>query len=201
MILKVTLADQLLELNVPDDLLAKATDFFDKMDADMDQGWQVNREWVDHPDPYLRGQIAADKLLTALENEDYKLGRLMAGYIVARFPQIELLELSEQGETRDHTLQLPSDAGVAPGITRSAPSLGFSHDKLPQGLSPEEAVAQTSKDVSGVFKMGKQYRFSLYNHASGKWDESPAFANQQEAEATREAVFRQRLEAFGGITH
>ena len=44
MILKVSLADQLLELNVPDQLLAQAEDFFARMDADMDQGWQVNRE-------------------------------------------------------------------------------------------------------------------------------------------------------------
>jgi hypothetical protein len=195
MILKVTLADQLLELNVPDEFLAQAADFFDKMDADMDRGWQVNREWFDKPDPYLRGQIAADKLLTALENEDYKLGRMMAGYIAARFPQIERVELSEQGETRDHELKMQAGAESAPAI----PSLGFSHQGLPQGLSLDEALAQASKDVSSVFKMGRQYRFSVYNHATGSWEESPAFGSQADAEATREAVFRQRLEAFGGM--
>ena len=195
MILKVTLAEQLLELNVPDDFLVQASGFFDKMDADMDQGWQVNREWVEKPDPYLRGQIAADKLLTALENEDDKLGRMMAGYIARRFPEIELLELSEQGETRDHTLKMKAGAEIA----ASGPGLAFDHGNLPQGLSFDDAVAQASKDVSSVFKMGKQYRFSVFNHVSGEWDESPAFGRQEEAEAMREAVFRERLDAFGGL--
>lgn len=197
MILKVTLADQLLELNVPEDFLAQASGFFDKMDADMDQGWQVNREWVEKPDPYLRGQVAADKLLTALENEDNKLGRLMAGYIAARFPQIDLVELSEQGETRDHTLKMREGADIAPAPAPAG--LAFSHDKLPQGLSFDEAVAQATKDVSSVFKMGRQYRFSVFNHASGEWDESPAFGSQEDAESLREAVFRERLDAFGGL--
>ena len=70
MILKVVIDDQLLELNVPENFIEQAQDFFAKMDADMDRGWQVNREWVEQPDRMLRAQIAANKLLTALENED-----------------------------------------------------------------------------------------------------------------------------------
>ena len=104
MILKVTIADQLLELNVPDALIAQASEFFDRMDADMDQGWQVNREWIDQVDRPLRGQIVANKLLTAIENRDDDLGRLMAGYLLSRFTDIELLELSEAGEIRDLSL-------------------------------------------------------------------------------------------------
>lgn len=197
MILKVTLADQLLELNVPEDFLQKAQGFFDKMDDDMNQGWQVNREWIDNPDQYLRGQIAADKLLTALENEDHRLGRLMAGYIVARFPDIDLLELSEQGETRDHEIKMKAGAG-APRPTFTS-SLGISHEGLPQGLGMGEAMEQAGKDVSAVFKMGKQYRFSVYNHATSEWDQSPAFGDKEEAEANREMVYKQRFEALGGF--
>lgn len=191
MILKVSLADQLIELNVPDEFLVQAQDFFDKMDADMDAGWQVNREWMDRPEPYVRGQIAADKLLTALDNDDHKLGRLMAGYIVSRFPDIELLELSEQGETRDHVLQLSGD--IAP---TSDDTLGFRHGDLPIGLSRMEAMAQAGKDVSSVFKMGRQYRFSVYDHGTGQWQESPAFASKEAAEQAREHVFKQRFDAL-----
>ena len=197
MILKVTLADQLLELNVPEDFLRKAGDFFAKMDADMDAGWQVNREWVETPDQYLRGQIAADKLLTALENEDHKLGRLMAGYIIARFPDIECVELSEQGETRDH--ELKARPGTAPPRQTSFVDLGIGHEGLPQGMGMGEAMEQAGKDVSAVFKMGKQYRFSVYNHATAQWDQSPAFGDRQEAEASREMIYKQRFEALGGF--
>ena len=64
MILKVQIDDQLLELNVPEAFVEQAKDFFSRMDADMDQGWQVDREWVEQPDQMLRGQIAANKLLS-----------------------------------------------------------------------------------------------------------------------------------------
>jgi hypothetical protein len=166
-ILKTLLADQEITLNVPQTLLDQATAFFDKMDADMDKGWQVNREWVEQPNAYLRGQIAADKLLTALENEDNKLGRLMAGYILSRFPHIDSLELSEQGEIRDHILNLPQSDAVAP--------------------------ADINKLVSGVFKMGKQYRFSIFNNATEQWEQSPAFADKDDAEKARQYEIMQRL--------
>lgn len=192
MILKVTLADQLIELNVPDDLIRQAEDFFARMDADMDKGWQVNRDWVEMPDTMLRGQIAADKLLTALENEDHNLGRLMAGYICSRFPDIELLELSEQGETRDHVLKLNDGTS----LSHAGPVLSFGHEGLPGGLEETEAMVQTSKDISDVFKMGRQYRFSVYDHASGQWQQSPAFGDEQDAEAARQQVYRERFEAL-----
>ena len=87
MILNVVIDDQLLELNVPEAFVEQAQDFFAKMDADMDRGWQVNREWIEQPDRLVRGQVAADKLLTALENEDHKLGRPSGGRVCdLRFP-------------------------------------------------------------------------------------------------------------------
>ncbi len=188
MILKVVIDDQLLELNVPEAFIEQAQDFFAKMDQDMDQGWQVNREWVEQPEPMLRAQIAANKLLTALENEDHKLGRLMAAYIVARFPNVDTIELKPAGEVRDHQIKL-----AAPP-TPEAPSIA--HAGAPTGLSKMEAMAQAAKDVSKVFKMGRQYRFSVYNHATQSWEESPAIADKEQAEAMREHAFKARFEAL-----
>lgn len=197
MILKVVIDDQLLELNVPEDFIASAQDFFAKMDADMDTGWQVNREWVERPERLLRAQIAADKLLTALENEDHRLGRLMAGYILARVPEIDRLELNPAGETRDHILYCNESADTSPQT-----ELTVSHAGAPTGLSKLEAMAQAAKDVSKVFKMGRQYRFSVYNHAAESWDESPAIADKAGAEAMREQAVKARFEALQRpITH
>jgi hypothetical protein len=194
MILNVVIDDQLLELNVPDAFLEKAEDFFAKMDADMDRGWQVNREWVEQPDRLLRAQVAADKLLTALENEDHKLGRLMAGYILARVPEIERLELNPAGETRDHRLHL----GTRVSDSAAAPMESIAHAGIPTGLSKMEAMAQAAKDVSKVFKMGRQYRFSVYNHETEQWEESPAIADKEQAEAMREHAFKARFDALCG---
>ena len=62
-----------------------------------------------------------------------------------------------------------------------------------------EALEQAEKDVSAVFKMGRQYRFSIYNHATAQWDQSPAFGNEKEAKENRDLVCRQRFEALGGF--
>jgi hypothetical protein len=195
MILNVAIDDQLLELNVPEAFIEQAQDFFARMDADMDRGWQVNREWVEQPDRLLRAQVAANKLLTALENEDHKLGRLMAGYILSRVPEIERLELNPAGETRDHVLRLRDSDGQTPG---DEPATGptMAHPGVPTGLNKMEAMAQAAKDVSKVFKMGRQYRFSVYNHATQAWEESPAIGDKEQAEAMREHAFKARFEAL-----
>jgi hypothetical protein len=193
MILKVVIDDQLLELNVPEAFVAQAEDFFAKMDADMDRGWQVDREWVEQPDRMLRAQVAANKLLTALDNEDHKLGRLMAGYIVSRLPGIESIELKPAGETRDHVIHLAADAVPEAAGSAAAP---ISHAGAPSGMNRMEAMAQAAKDVSKVFKMGRHYRFSVYNHASGAWEESPAIADKDQAERLREQAVKERFEAL-----
>ena len=194
MILNVTIDDQLLQLNVPEAFLDQAQDFFAKMDEDMDAGWQVNREWVEKPDRLLRAQIAANKLLTALENEDHKLGRLMAGYILSRVPEITRVELNPAGETRDHTLKLQD---TSPATEQAEPAASpLAHPGAPSGLSKMEAMAQAAKDVSKVFKMGRQYRFSVFNHATQAWEESPAIGDKEKAEAMREHAFKARFEAM-----
>ncbi len=194
MILNVVIDDQLLELNVPEAFIEQAHDFFAKMDADMDQGWQVDREWIEKPDTMLRAQIAANKLFTALENEDHKLGRLMAGYIVSRIPNVESVELNPAGETRDHRINIEQAA------TDDAPpsSAEIAHPGIPQGLNKMQAMAQAAKDVSKVFKVGKQYRFSVYNHAKDSWEDSPAIADKAQAEAMREHAFKARFDALCG---
>ena len=74
----------------------------------------------------------------------------------------------------------------------------MAHPGIPTGLSKMEAMAQAAKDVSKVFKMGRQYRFSVYNHATEGWEESPAIADKEQAEAMREHAFKARFEALCG---
>ena len=63
----VEIDDKSYELDVPAGLPGEAEDFFGRMDADMDRGWRMSRWWVPDPDPSQRCQIAADKLLTAIQ--------------------------------------------------------------------------------------------------------------------------------------
>jgi len=101
MILKAIIDDREYSLNVPETVLVQGEEYFSRLDADMDQGWQMSREWVQHPNQVERCQIVADKLLTALENENQKLGMLMAGYILSRMPDVDTVEIDINGEIQN----------------------------------------------------------------------------------------------------
>jgi len=101
MILKTIIDDREYSLNVPEAVITRGEDYFARLDADMDQGWQMSREWVQNPNRVERCQIVADKLLTALENENDKLGMLMAGYILSRMPNLTTLEIDVTGEIQN----------------------------------------------------------------------------------------------------
>ena len=98
MILKVIVNDQTFPINIPDQLVAEAEKLFQKMNADMDKGWQMSRKWVDSPDARQRCQIAADKMLTAIENENSKMTTLMAAYILKHMPGLEAIDIDTTGD-------------------------------------------------------------------------------------------------------
>ena len=105
MILEVTVEDRTYRVEVPQYVLDEGETFFRKMDEDMDQGWQMSREYVPNPDVEQRCQIAADRLLTAMHNENKHSLLLMAGYIIKRLPNVERVDIDSTGninETRFH---------------------------------------------------------------------------------------------------
>jgi len=190
MILKAIIEDQEYSLNVPDEILTQAEAFFAELDADMDGGWQMSREWVNSPDRIQRCQIVADKLLTALEKENHKLGMLMAGYILSRMPGVESVEPDTHGEIQNtqFTVAEQPSAPATPARTPAAPP--------PAGMSKLEAMEQAGNDVTKVFKVGKGYRFSVFDHAAGQWRDSPLIATEQAAERLRQEAFKERFEAL-----
>jgi hypothetical protein len=66
----------------------------------------------------------------------------------------------------------------------------------PAGLGKLEAMEQAGEDVTKVFKVGKGFRFSVYDHASGQWQDSPLIASRAEAERLRQEAFKARFEAL-----
>lgn len=87
--------------NVPDSLLEEAVDFFQKLDNDMDRGWQMSRDWVDYPTPEQRCQIAADRILTAIETDNDKLLMLMAAYILRTLPGVTGINIDITGDMNE----------------------------------------------------------------------------------------------------
>jgi hypothetical protein len=98
MILKLTIDDQTYDIEVPDELISEAREFYDKMDQDMDRGWQMSRFWVERPDLYQRCQIVGDRILGAFHTENRKMVLLMSGYILSRVPHVEEIVLDTSGD-------------------------------------------------------------------------------------------------------
>jgi len=192
MLLKVIVDDQQLTLNVPDVIVEGATDFFDQMDRDMDGGWQMGREWVDELTTEQRCQVVANKLLTALETESDRLGRMMAAYLLARLPHLETVEIDTSGEIQNTSFVYATPAAA---VTTTAPA-----DSGPPA-NRLEALERAGREVTKVFKMGRQYRFAVLNPATGLWEDSPAIATEAEAEAQRELAVKRRYDELVATKH
>ena len=98
MILKVVVEDQVHPVTVPDAIVRDAEDFFSKLDSDMDQGWQMSRDWVDKPNLEQRCQIVGDKMLTAMHNDNEQLMVLLCAYVLNRVPGVSGIRIDTNGE-------------------------------------------------------------------------------------------------------
>ena len=104
MILNVVVQEQVYPVKVPDELVEEAGDFFARLDADMDRGWQMSRDWVDNPTLEQRCQIVGDKMLTAMDHDNKKLMLLLCAYILARVPGVTGIRIDTNGEMMETEL-------------------------------------------------------------------------------------------------
>lgn len=105
MLLNIRIEDQTYPLDVPDSIVAEGSDFFSVIDRDLDKGWQMSRSWVDNPDNEQRCQIVADKMLSAFEHENQKSLLMLAGYILARMPEVKSVDISTSGEIQETSFE------------------------------------------------------------------------------------------------
>jgi hypothetical protein len=105
MILNIRVEDQSYPVEVPDNILTSAGEYFQKLDADMDKGWQMSRSWVDNPTAEQRCQIVADRILGAFEHENKKSLILLSAYILSRFPQLKTIDISTNGEMQETSFE------------------------------------------------------------------------------------------------
>jgi hypothetical protein len=101
---KVIVGEQVYAIEVPEELLLEAAEFHARLDRDMDQGWQMSRQFVERPDRLQRCQIVADKLLTSIMNGAHATAMLMAGYIVLRMPGAIGVDIDASGEMQNTEL-------------------------------------------------------------------------------------------------
>jgi hypothetical protein len=133
--------------------------------------------------------VVANKLLTALETENDQLGRMMAAYILSRLPHVESIEIDTSGEIQNTELTYATPA-TAPGTTAAV------HGDQP--VNRLEALERAGREVTKVFKVGRQFRFAVLNPASGLWEDSPAIPDEAGAEMQRELAVKRRYEELIG---
>lgn len=101
---KVIVGEETFAVEVPEDMLQDGTDFFARMDRDMDKGCQMSRDYVECPDQLERCQIVADKLLTNIMNQNETAAMLMAAYIIKRMPGVAGVDVDTTGEIQNTEL-------------------------------------------------------------------------------------------------
>jgi hypothetical protein len=101
---RVVIGEQVLAIELPEDLLRDSAEFHAKLDADMDRGWQMSREFVASPDRLQRCQIVADRLLTSITQGNEATAMLMAAYIALRMPGAVGVDVDAAGEMQNTEL-------------------------------------------------------------------------------------------------
>lgn len=101
---KAVVGEQVFVIELPDTLLREASAFCDKLDRDMDRGWQMSRQFVRQPDQLQRCQIVADRLLTGIMGGNEATAQLMAGYIASRVPGVVGVDIDDSGEMQNTEL-------------------------------------------------------------------------------------------------
>ncbi|MEJ2611734.1 MAG: hypothetical protein P8179_17065 [Candidatus Thiodiazotropha sp.] len=99
--LNLIIDDWSMNLKIPDGYTESMSESFEKMDRDMDKGWQIGQKWIRTPSTTQRCQLVAGKLLTALETDNEPLAIMMGGYIVSRMKGIKRIVIDNTGEPEE----------------------------------------------------------------------------------------------------
>jgi Tfp pilus assembly protein PilX len=88
-------------MEIAESLLQEGESFFEKINQDMDRGWQISREWVDNPSQLQRCQIVAGRLADAIVAENHILANLTAAYILLNMPGVKSVYVDSEGDMQE----------------------------------------------------------------------------------------------------
>lgn len=180
MILTAYINDIAYELDVPQDMLDEGESFFSKLDADMEKGWQMSREYVDSPTRVERCKIVADRILDAMSEGNITLALLCGAYLLDRMPGVGAVHIDTTGDMHETSFVPESQ-----------------HEAVPR-MGEDEARSKAEGEISSVYKVGRVYRYSVMNPFTGTHEEAPAAKTEEEAKQLRaDAIARRMRELMG----
>ena len=189
--LNVIVDDRVYSIEVSSDMMREAEEFFQRMNRDMDRGWQMGPEFIENPDNLQRCQIAADKLLISFSTANETLSMLMAGYILKHLPGVTGVRIDTGGEMLLTEMIYEKEPARTPKPAAAAST-------QTEKLSKVDAMEQAGKDVTKVYKVGRSYRYAVRDPLTSEWVESSPMNNEQDAHTQRMQAYKQRLDELTG---
>ena len=97
-ILNILVDDQERKIELSQEMINAADAVLNKMDQDMNAGWQLARQFIENPSVIQRCQIASNRLLTSLHTGNEATVSLMSCYIVSRLENVDTVSINSEGE-------------------------------------------------------------------------------------------------------
>lgn len=100
----VTLDRQVIYTSTPMRAPGRLRRYFDEIDLKMEEGIMLGSQNIEKPDDYQKQQYAAFLLTSGLQSKDKNLIHVMTAFLHERYPELEEIRVSKQGE--DFNLKL-----------------------------------------------------------------------------------------------
>jgi len=101
----ITIDQEPFALDIPDGVLAETKSIVADMDADFSKGIQLGRYWIDEPSDEQRCQLAANKIVNAIHQEDVRSFYVMGAYVLSKFPALKMITVDSNYEIDDIDIQ------------------------------------------------------------------------------------------------
>lgn len=101
MIFNITIDEQSYTLELTAVLMQELQSTHQEMDNDYDKGLQLGRYWIDEPSDEQRCQYVADKVVSAIHQENIRQFYLMSSYILHKHPNLKMVTVSSDFEISD----------------------------------------------------------------------------------------------------
>ncbi len=102
----ITIDEESYTLEVSEKLMQELESAHRDMDSEYDKGIQLGRYWIDQPTLEQRCQLTADKVVSAIHQENIRLFYIMAAYILRQFPALKKVTVSSDFEISDIDIEL-----------------------------------------------------------------------------------------------
>ncbi|VAW68243.1 hypothetical protein MNBD_GAMMA10-127 [hydrothermal vent metagenome] len=97
----ITIDEESYTLEVTDGLMQELRSAHEEMDSDFDKGLQLGRYWIETPSDEQRCQYVADKVVSAIHQENVRQFYIMSAYILRKYPELKRVTVSSDFEIND----------------------------------------------------------------------------------------------------